>query len=254
MTESPKLRVILIPHGTGDSRTYSITYRKLRLLRAAAVATTLVLLFLVVSWGVLAQRSARLGDLEVQVAELQAAQARVPFLLAQLEQIEDQYAYLRSLFAVETAGSPGALWLPPPGGRRDRTGEPVAEEALPNSWPLAARGFITRGRFEGEAGGHPGLDIAVATDSYVRAAGAGTVMDTGEDDTYGIFVRIDHGNGYETLYAHASQALVQIGELVRKNEVIALSGSTGQSTAPHLHFELLRDGELVDPLELITQP
>jgi len=98
------------------------------------------------------------------------------------------------------------------------------------------------------------LDIAVATDSYVRAAGAGTVMDTGEDDTYGIFVRIDHGNGYETPYAHASQALVQIGELVRKNEVIALSGSTGQSTAPHLHFELLRDGELVDPLELITQP
>jgi murein DD-endopeptidase MepM/ murein hydrolase activator NlpD len=254
VTEPPKLTVILVPHGTEESRTYRISYRTLRILRAAGVALTLVLLFLVGSWGVMANRSTRVGDLEAQVAELQAAQSRVPFLVEQLGELESQYAHLRSLFAPGAEASPGDLWLPPPGGRRDRIREPAVEEALPNSWPLAERGFITRGRFEGEAGGHPGLDIAIPTDSYVRAAGAGTVLETGEDETYGIFVRIDHGNGYQTFYAHNAQALVDVGEVVRKNEAIALSGSTGQSTAPHLHFEILRNGELVDPLELVTQP
>jgi murein DD-endopeptidase MepM/ murein hydrolase activator NlpD len=56
------------------------------------------------------------------------------------------------------------------------------------------------------------------------------------------------------LYAHASHTSVQLGEEVRKSEVIALSGSTGESTAPHLHFEILLEGETVDPLELVTQP
>ncbi len=254
MTKNPKLTVILVPQGSEESRTYQISYRRLRFLRAAAVAGGLVLLFLVATWGVMARRSTRVADLESRVAELQAQQLRVPFLVQQLDELEAQYSHIRSLFAPGAAAPPGELWLPPPGGRTDRTREPVAEEAVPNSWPLTERGFITRGRFEGEDGSHPGLDIAVPTDSYVRAAGSGTVIAAGEDETYGIFVRVDHGNGYQTLYAHASRALVEVGEFVRKNEVIALSGSTGQSTAPHLHFEVLRDGQLVDPLELVTQP
>jgi murein DD-endopeptidase MepM/ murein hydrolase activator NlpD len=98
------------------------------------------------------------------------------------------------------------------------------------------------------------LDIAVPTDSYVRAAGAGTVVDVGEGPVYGRFVVVDHGDGYTTLYGHASMTLVTRGEQVRQNEVIALSGSTGRSTAPHLHFEVLHDGEAVDPLTLVHQP
>ena len=76
----------------------------------------------------------------------------------------------------------------------------------------------------------------------------------GEDPIYGIYVRIDHGNGYESLYAHASVASVEVGELVRKNEVIGFTGSTGRSTAPHLHFEIVFEGKAVDPLELVRQP
>ena len=71
---------------------------------------------------------------------------------------------------------------------------------------------------------------------------------------YGKYVRIDHENGYETLYAHASATSVELGEEVRKNEVIALSGSTGESTAPHLHFEIWFEGETVDPFELVREP
>jgi len=67
-------------------------------------------------------------------------------------------------------------------------------------------------------------------------------------------VVLDHGQGFLTRYGHASQTLVEVGRPVRQNEVIALSGSTGRSTAPHLHFEIIRDGQPLDPLEMVQQP
>jgi murein DD-endopeptidase MepM/ murein hydrolase activator NlpD len=71
---------------------------------------------------------------------------------------------------------------------------------------------------------------------------------------YGIFLVLDHGEEYRSLYAHASLLLVTVGDRVRRDEVIALTGSSGRSTAPHLHFEIRRDGEPVDPLTMVTQP
>jgi murein DD-endopeptidase MepM/ murein hydrolase activator NlpD len=98
------------------------------------------------------------------------------------------------------------------------------------------------------------MDIAVATDSYIRASGAGQVLRTGVDPIYGRFVVLDHGQGYQTVYAHASMILVNRGQTVRRGEVIGLTGSSGRSTAPHLHFEVLLDGLPVDPLTLVEQP
>ena len=113
---------------------------------------------------------------------------------------------------------------------------------------------MTQNLLEGGDGEHPGLDIAVPSQSYIRAAGAGTIEEAGTDPVYGNFVTVDHGEGYLTLYAHASEILVQAGQRVRRNEVIALTGSTGRSTAPHLHFEIRLDGETVDPLTLVDPP
>jgi murein DD-endopeptidase MepM/ murein hydrolase activator NlpD len=107
-----------------------------------------------------------------------------------------------------------------------------------------------------EAGGgqHSGVDIAAPTDAYVRAAGPGTVVDVGEDRVYGRFILLEHGGGYRSRYAHASTTFVERGQRVRRNEIIALTGSTGRSTAPHLHFEILMNGDPVDPLTLVDQP
>jgi murein DD-endopeptidase MepM/ murein hydrolase activator NlpD len=65
---------------------------------------------------------------------------------------------------------------------------------------------------------------------------------------------IDHGEGYSTVYAHTSAQMVEQGQQVREREVIALSGSSGQSTAPHLHFEIRLNGSAVDPLTMVEQP
>ena len=107
---------------------------------------------------------------------------------------------------------------------------------------------VPRGRLRSEDGSTREFKSELLP-CYVRR-----VMEVDEDPTYGRYVRIDHENGYETLYAHASATSIELGEEVRKNEVIALSGSTGESTGAHLHFEIWFEGETVDPFELVTQP
>jgi murein DD-endopeptidase MepM/ murein hydrolase activator NlpD len=87
----------------------------------------------------------------------------------------------------------------------------------------------------------------------VRAAGGGVVALTGVRDDYGVFVLLTHPDGYETMYGHASRVLVRDGERVAAGQVIALSGNTGRSTAPHLHFEVRRDGRSVDPMALMKE-
>jgi murein DD-endopeptidase MepM/ murein hydrolase activator NlpD len=142
----------------------------------------------------------------------------------------------------------------------DSAGDAEADSAarprssLPHRWPLAARGFVTRGHLARIRGSHPGMDIAVASGSQILASGGGTVAEVGEDSVYGRFVRIAHPGGYESLYAHASALLVRARERVPEGRVIALSGNTGVSTAPHLHFEIRKDGRPVDPGALIHNP
>lgn len=96
--------------------------------------------------------------------------------------------------------------------------------------------------------GHTGVDIGVGTGSPVYAAASGTVIISGWYGGYGYAVVIDHGGGVSTLYGHNSSLNVSVGQEVSQGEVVAYSGSTGNSTGPHLHFEVRIDGECVDPM------
>jgi murein DD-endopeptidase MepM/ murein hydrolase activator NlpD len=95
---------------------------------------------------------------------------------------------------------------------------------------------------------HKGVDLAADYGSPVHAAASGTVVTAGWDPGgFGIKVDIDHGNGYHTWYAHLSRAAVTPGERVTKGEPIAFVGSTGESTGPHLHYQVMHDGNPIDP-------
>ena len=105
-----------------------------------------------------------------------------------------------------------------------------------------------RDPFTGERRGHTGMDLAVPTGTSVRAALPGTVtVSTYNRGGYGYYVMIDHGGGLATLYGHCSQLLARVGQTVEAGDVIALSGSTGRSTGPHLHFEVRVNGERTNP-------
>jgi len=125
----------------------------------------------------------------------------------------------------------------------------------PTHWPLDVPGFVTRGQVRpgDPAESHPGIDIAVPAGTPVRASGGGVVEAAATDPAYGLFVLLRHSNSYETMYGHASRVLVREGDSVQAGQVIALSGNSGRSTAPHLHFEIRREGKSLDPLTVVKQ-
>jgi len=94
---------------------------------------------------------------------------------------------------------------------------------------------------------HNGIDFAIREGTPVLATADGVVEFSGEHDVYGLLIIVDHGNGFKTAYGHNSLLLYKYGETVKRGERIAVSGNTGISTAPHLHYEVIQDGETVDP-------
>ena len=107
--------------------------------------------------------------------------------------------------------------------------------------------------FTGKKAFHRGVDVAGKSGTGVIAVADGMVTWIGERGGYGGLVEIDHGNGYVTRYAHNKTIKVELGELVAKGQVIALMGSTGRSTGPHVHFEVLHDGKNVNPYNFIKK-
>ena len=101
--------------------------------------------------------------------------------------------------------------------------------------------------FTGKSKGHGGMDLGVPTGTAIRAALPGTVIISQYSSSYGYYVMIDHGGGLATLYAHNSKLLVKVGQIVNTGDIVSLSGSTGRSTGPHLHFEVRVNGERTNP-------
>ena len=98
---------------------------------------------------------------------------------------------------------------------------------------------------------HPGVDIAAAYGTPIHAAAAGIVEMAGWNGGYGQYVKLKHGDGYETAYGHMSAIAATAGQQVQKGDVIGFVGSTGASTGPHVHFEVLTDGEQTNPLQYV---
>ena len=94
---------------------------------------------------------------------------------------------------------------------------------------------------------HTGLDIACASGTDIKAVSSGTVTFASYNGSYGNLVKVDHGNGVETWYGHCSKIYAKVGQTVNSGDIIAAVGSTGNSTGPHLHFEIRINGETVNP-------
>lgn len=106
--------------------------------------------------------------------------------------------------------------------------------------------------FTGRTALHTGLDFPADIGTTIRAAAGGVVVGAEPDAAYGLAVQIDHGNGLVTRYAHTSKVFVQVGDLVKRGQVIAEVGNSGRSTGPHLHFEVLLDGAPQNPARFLA--
>jgi murein DD-endopeptidase MepM/ murein hydrolase activator NlpD len=266
--------VTIVVHADGDleSRQYRISRWALLGGKWAAVAIAVLVVVFFAFAGPIMTRAARVSGLEREVSRLRVENSRVQQLAAALNRAEANYQELRQMLGVKAppvSRSGGSA-----GGARAEDGattmRAVAIRAalprpqstyengasIPSHWPLDVPGFVTRGQVRTGVPAdesHPGIDIAVPVGTPVRASGGGTVTAAGYDADYGFFVLLQHPAGYETMYGHTSRLLAAEGEQVQAGQVIGLSGNTGRSTAPHLHFEIRHDGKSIDPLELVKE-
>jgi murein DD-endopeptidase MepM/ murein hydrolase activator NlpD len=229
----------------------------------ALVVGLLMVLFFAFA-GPMTRAAARVPGLQRELARLREENGRVQQLAAALNRAEENYQTLRKLMGgtntrdtTVAAGAPDLMRAVPvraaPSGVRRYETSP----SMPSHWPLDLQGFVTRGRVGEGTGGdgeaHEGIDIAVPIGTPIRASGGGAVEAAGTDADYGLFVLLRHPGGYESMYGHASRVLVREGDSVVAGQVIALTGSSGRSTAPHLHFEIRREGQSLDPLTFVKE-
>jgi murein DD-endopeptidase MepM/ murein hydrolase activator NlpD len=265
-----EMTFIVIPYGrdAASTRSFEVSYRRLKLMLVLGATAAFLVLVMAGSWLWLAGQAARVPGLRSEVRELRRDRVRVEELARTVNHLNAEYAKVRTMLGADSVALPAIIdstAAPRDSAAGDSASADSADDAegetalvpgssLPRRWPLAARGYVTRGHLARLGSSHPGMDIAVASGSRILASGGGTVAEVGEDSVYGRFVRIAHPDGYESLYAHASALLVRARQRVPAGGTIALSGSTGVSTAPHLHFEIRKDGRPVDPGTLIHNP
>ena len=176
--------------------------------------------------------------------EAQGGSVQVPELTAVLdtleEQINDRAQQLGALEMVMASRELGQRIMP--------GGLPLIGGWISSHFGHRSDPFTGRGAF------HAGVDFAGPTGWRVIAVGPGVVTYSGWKQGYGNVVEITHPTGYVTRYGHNSRNLVQVGRSVQKNDAIAVIGSTGRSTGTHVHFEVLRDGNVLNPMRYLAAP
>jgi murein DD-endopeptidase MepM/ murein hydrolase activator NlpD len=271
--------VTIVVHADGDLESKQYRFPRWAVMAgkwgAGAIAVLVVLFFAFA--GPITRNAALVPGLKREVTRLRVENSRVQQLASALNRAEANYQELRQMLGVKappvsrTAGGGGVGG----GGTVTRStdfassmravpiratlpGIPNRYEtgsSTPSHWPLDVQGFVTRGQVRPGVvdESHPGIDIAVPLGTPVRASGGGSVTAAGYDADYGLFVLLRHPSGYETMYGHMSRLVAAEGDQVQAGQVIGLSGNSGRSTAPHLHFEIRRDSKTVDPLDLVKE-
>lgn len=253
--------VIVQRDGVLQARTYRVPLWALRTLLVGAVSVAVAAVLGLAFYGPIARQAVRVPALTREVERLRTDNQRIRELAAALDSVEANYERLRGMVGADIVpdrvalGSSlpvaPAIFARPPGTLSPFEPGP----SRPTHWPLDERGYVTRGQ-AAAAGGeeeHPGIDIAVPVGSLVRASGGGIVLQTGAQGEYGNFVLLDHPEGYQSMYGHLSRIVAVQGMPVRAGEVLGLSGNTGRSSAPHLHFEIRLNGVSIDPGTLVKE-
>ena len=269
--------ITIVVHADGDLE--SKQYRIPRWALVAGKWTAGAIVVSVVGFfafaGPIFRNYARVPGLEREVSRLRIENSRVQQLASALNRAEANYQELRQMLGVKAPP-------PAPPGPGSRSGGSVARASdlptnmravsiratvpgaanryetgasIPSHWPLDVQGFVTRGQVRPGVvdESHPGIDIAVPLGTPERASGGGSVSAAGYDPDYGLFVLLRHPSGYETMYGHLSRLVAAEGDEVQAGQVIGLSGNSGRSSAPHLHFEIRHDDKSVDPLDLVKE-
>ncbi len=261
---SKKLTFMVIPEGGEKIFSRSIASHLFKLIVVLASIWIVFLIGITVIYARLSVQASRSAILQDENRHLREYFTRVVDIEKSFKRNQELTARLAQMAGVnlESLTSQPRINFdslnPPPAAQLDpaivpeveslMTPEQLLQSRVPRGRPLF--GWITRpfsAIDDGKGGKHTGVDLAVKEGTAVAATASGTVSFAGWDEYLGNLVVIDHGNGYLTSYGHNREILVKKEDKITRGEVIALSGNTGRSTAPHLHYEIMKDGVPVDP-------
>jgi murein DD-endopeptidase MepM/ murein hydrolase activator NlpD len=232
-----------------NSLRFSLRLWVVRLL--AGVAAFLALLVIASLVMVLAgtYRLSRLAQLERRNRTLEVEFAKVVALRKQLEQVEEESRKMATMLGVEKTPTP-VNWDSVPLDSQSLPewvkGQTWGTQLVPKLVPVDDYAVSQHAKE-----GHLAVDLAAADGAPVRATADAVVEQRGEDRKYGRFLLLKHGQGYESYYGHLQDWDVDKGDSVQAGKIIGWVGTTGQSTAPHLHFEIRKDGQQIDPASVI---
>jgi len=254
--------VIIVPHDNRTTWNFRVSYRWLYALGVFVVVGLLAGIVVVFTYGRVAGVAQKAAVVNRENVKLRSQLAEVDSLRIQLIELRALGLQMKHMLGVPLSPADSALVasLSPVARTQsiphdeEEGGVGVREqqlmlESMPSIWPV--KGFVTK-EFTVTGGEknplyHPGMDIAAERDTPVLVVADGIVEMSGFDETYGWMVEVDHGYGVRTVYGHNSRNLVKAGDRVTRGTTIAFVGSTGKSTAPHLHFEVRENGVPVDP-------
>ena len=262
MKKSRNVSIFFVPDDGAPPTLWRVRRLSLRLLKTGAVLLGIVVVLGAISYWKVAdlafrarafeERNARLelqvrkmASLERVLAEIRGTDEQLRMMLGL--GVGDSTAFTMSRDRLLVGGSRPLEW-----GKQSESPVGLISGFIPSGWPV--EGWITA-EFEGKSTPakrrHEGIDIAAQHGSVVKATAAGAVIFAGWDDDLGNLVVIDHGGHFATRYGHNSSVLVRPGDTVWKGQAIALVGTTGHSTAPHLHYEVLEKGRPKDPQKFL---
>jgi murein DD-endopeptidase MepM/ murein hydrolase activator NlpD len=247
--------LMIIPDGVDKPHGIKVKAWLFKAIIIAAIALAILLLVVFLSYGKLLAQAGMAERLQKENEMLRLYKYKLGLLEANMKEIQtvvDRIAQLAGVDFKMPELPPDSILMAnidagatevklPADNRRD----------IPDGVPL--KGFMTRGYSDDSVENHPGIDIACTIGTPVLATAAGKVSFAGFDSTYGLSIIIDHAMGVSTLYGHVSEILVRAGDDVAAGSKIALSGNTGKSSAPHLHYEIRENGIAVNPLKYIGE-
>jgi murein DD-endopeptidase MepM/ murein hydrolase activator NlpD len=261
-----QLSLILVPHDNSNVKNFRIPYGWVYAFITLLLLTIGTVTFFVATYGRVLYKAQRADRLETQNTELLTRNAQVDSLRMELIRVQAMGIQIKKMLGMGLSFEDSILVanLSPivkspaisdqlEADQALKSEQQLLLKAVPSLWPV--KGYVTREFHttggEKSEGYHPGMDIAAKRNTTVRASAEGVVVTSRWDETYGYMVVIDHGFGIVTLYGHNARNQVKAGDRVARGQVIAFLGSTGKSTAPHLHFEVRKNGIPVNPRDYL---
>lgn len=255
MGNKKKYTICLIPSDHGPQKMFELNARVLTFLLSLGI---FLIILIIASYVFLIPRATRYENLNREVSELAGDRARYIQLVEDFRRMQEMHQYVRRLLGVDMMTSMDSVsasdtlnFHAAPLMQRNV----IVLDNIPTTAPLT--GLVTQ-RFDASVpelftDSHKGIDIACRVGTPVLAAASGWVVFSGWTLGLGNTVIINHGSDYLTIYGHNSRNLVVNRQSVERGQRIALSGNSGYSSGPHLHFEIWKNGEAVDPEKYIPE-